>query len=341
MGIFMMKRLTSIAASVLTLAACGAQPVAQASAGEKASDFAAEPNAQNPSSASNARRQMLSATPENLMAVINRAPGGSTIKLARGSYGIFTLEQKTFDPALTLDATDATFNELIVKNVSGLSIRGGKIIGSPGWGTRYGITARWVKDLEIRDFAISGTVRGIVVSDAKDIALIDNRLTDLRSDGINFAVVDNILVQGNSCSDFTPIKATYDASGKRLKDGDHPDCIQSWASDGSSSNIRIIGNRMEGFMQGIFIAPASAGRAKGNGFSNVVVRDNFIRIQGYTGVRLQAVTGGEIIGNDVAAIPLDDGRQVKANISFQLSTGITMCGNKVPDIKNHPATARC
>ncbi|MDZ7588220.1 MAG: hypothetical protein U5J78_03335 [Parasphingorhabdus sp.] len=58
-------------------------------------------------------------------------------------------------------------------------------------------------------------------------------------------------------------------------------------------------------------------------------------------MRLQAVTGGAIIGNDAASLPLDDGTRVKTNVSHQNSTGITMCGNKVPDIKNHPATVAC
>ncbi|MDZ7588219.1 MAG: right-handed parallel beta-helix repeat-containing protein [Parasphingorhabdus sp.] len=195
----------------------------------------------------------------DIVALLTNAADGSTVTLPAGDYGVVTIPQRKLVRGITLDASAARFTALVINHVEGLTIKGGTIIGEAGFKTGYAINARWVKRLTIRDMRISGSVRGIVVSDAENIELMNNQLTALRSDGINFAIVKNILVQGNSCSAFTPIKATYDQNGKLLKDGDHPDCIQSWATDGSSYNIRVIGNRMEGFMQGIFITPSSAG----------------------------------------------------------------------------------
>ena len=139
--------------------------------------------------------------------------------------GVLTIRRKTFDPSITIDAGATTLTGIVLDQADGVTIKGGTIIG-PG-GRSYGVSIRSSANIRIADMQITGAHRGVVVNESRNIALTGLNLVGLISDGINIALSRKVLVEGNRCRNFRPNIATYDANGKRIRDGDHPDCIQA------------------------------------------------------------------------------------------------------------------
>jgi hypothetical protein len=81
-----------------------------------------------------------------------------------------------------------------------------------------------VEDCTFRDF-----LRGLVVGRSSDIVLRGNDLHSLRSDGMNFAQVEHVVIEGNHIHDFR----------RSLTSADHPDMIQFW-TNGTTEPTRDI-----------------------------------------------------------------------------------------------------
>ena len=89
---------------------------------------------------------------------------------------------------------------------------------SDGFPTGFGLavsasTQVTLKNNEIRDF-----YRGMVIFDVVDIKVQDNLLHAIRMDGMNFAQVENVLIENNTIRDFKRV----------VESSDHADMIQFW-----------------------------------------------------------------------------------------------------------------
>ncbi|CAM3153282.1 hypothetical protein SPAN111604_06915 [Sphingomonas antarctica] len=273
----------------------------------------------------------------NASGKIDGAKPGATVKLS-GDQGVLTLRNKSWSPAITLDASNATFTGIALDGVTGLHIRGGTVIG-PG-GKSYGVGVQRSRDIAIDGMTITGAYRGVVINKSQDIAVRNTELTGLISDGIDMASAQRVAIEHNVCSHFTPKLATFDAAGVKT-DGDHPDCIQGWSVLGQppTSDISVIGNRADGMMQGVFFRGTING-----GFDRLVIRDNVIHVGMGNAIAVDGARGAIIQNNRVSAVrgalTLRGGNQIKANIVINASDAVA-CGNDVPDVRAHPASVPC
>jgi nitrous oxidase accessory protein NosD len=284
------------------------------------------------------------ATPATLKAHLDAAKGGETIRLAPGDYGVVTFPRRTYSPAITLDASQASFAGLVLMNTGGVTVRGGRIDG-PG-GRSYGISIRGADGVRIENMRISGAHRGVVVNESENVALVGNELTGLISDGINVALSRKVLVQRNRCHDFSPRMAIFDADGKKLKDGDHPDCIQAWSrpSRPPVSDVQVLDNVMEGKMQGIFFGNHVRNGIDDGGFDRVLIKGNRLKVN-MLGITLDNARDSRVEDNHVErwpelVFPDRPNFRVKSGVRINGGTA-TGCGNVVQAGGPVSGSARC
>ena len=284
------------------------------------------------------------ATPATLMARLKSAKGGETIRLAPGDYGIVNFPREVHSPAITIDASGATFTGLVLNKVGGVTIRGGQVVG-PG-GRSYGISIRGSERVRIENMRISGAHRGIVTNESRDIALVGNALTGLVSDGIDVASSQRVLVQRNSCRDFSPNLAVFDAAGKKVRDGDHPDCIQGWSRSTlpPTSDVQVLDNVIEGRMQGIFFGNHVRNGVDDGGFDRIVIRGNKVTVN-MAGIAIGAVRDGVVRDNVVdvwpgVLFPTRPQFRLKPNLRAS-GERLTFCGNYIAAIRNAPGQGKC
>jgi nitrous oxidase accessory protein NosD len=281
------------------------------------------------------------ANPDTLQQTLLSARGGTHIVLAPGQYGNLTFPRKTFAPALTIDAAQAQFTGILMRGVDGVTIDGGTLVGPREQTTGFAVDSS--HHIAIRGMRISGSRIGIGVSRSQDVLLEHNIFDGTRSDGINVAGVQRVKILYNECRDFDPIKAQYDAAGKLLHDGDHPDCIQGWSIAGRppTSDVTIIGNSGRGFMQGIWFGNGGQG-----GLDRMLVRDNKFELQAFNGIVLTEARDSEISGNTVSTIP---GAKMDNYPFHPISTWIKapggqrvlVCGNTIQEPKYSDDKGRC
>ena len=281
---------------------------------------------------------------ENLIARLASAKGGETLRLPPGDYGTVKFPPRTYSPALAIIADQARFTSLILRNVEGIKITGGVIIGTGG--KSYGINISQVKNVTIADMTITKAHRGIVMGRSENVNIVGNRLIGLLSDGIDLANVSKVSVRGNTCRDFSPSPATFDSAGKRLTVGDHPDCIQGWSRPPTpTSDVTIENNDADGSMQGIFLGNHIRNGVDDGGFDRVVIKSNRIRVDHPNGIVLINGRNSEVTDNKISTIPgsinTRSGTPVRTMIRVKEGAGNTVCGNTISDFPNSPFTKPC
>ena len=280
----------------------------------------------------------LSACGNAQQAKVEHAKAGTTIKLS-GEQGVLTLRGQQWKPAITIDASNATFTGIVLDGVTGVHIKGGTIVG-PG-GRSYGVRIVRAKDISVDTMTITGAHRGVTIDQSQDIAIKNNQLTGLISDGVDIARSQRILIDRNTCSKFTPQLATFDADGTK-HDGDHPDCIQGWSVLGQppTSDVTVTNNRADGIMQGVFFRGTING-----GFDRLVIRNNDLHVGLSNAIAVDGARGAVVRNNRVSAVigavHVRNGNQIKANIIIKDSVADVTCGNEVPDAPRNEATRPC
>ena len=218
-----------------------------------------------------ANAAILQANPTNLTTVFAAAQNGDTI-VATGSFGSMALQNRTFTTRVTLDATNAIFNDtLTIKNVVGLNVLRGtfgsrtepmrsaravavqssssikfqsnKFIGSgatTGQGASLGLTILGSKSVQVTAASFSNLRLGLGVNTSTDVKVSSNKFTGMTSDGINIANSHRVTATSNTCTGTVPFL------------GAHPDCIQLWSVFGQpvQSDIALLRNTAIGATQG-------------------------------------------------------------------------------------------
>jgi len=208
---------------------------------------------------------------------------GDTVQLGAGAYS-FVLSSKPFTSNVTItsldpanparlswlkltDTSNITFKNLEVGRALGSTetvdaslskINGGSNItfdavhfhgsmdGNPS-NDGTGITFGGVNGIKVINSEFEQLGRGAVFGSSTNITVANNSFHDIRSDGMDFAAVTNVLIDGNHFTNFSRIST------------DHPDAIQFWTTNTStpSTDITIRNNViLEGDgsgMQGIFM----------------------------------------------------------------------------------------
>lgn len=267
-------------------------------------------------------------------AMVLAARPGQTITLPAGDHGALVLSNLRFDQPIRINASAARFSSIVIRSSRGITIDGGTVIG-PG-GRSYGVHVDRSTGISINGMAITGAHRGMVIARSVNVQAVGNQFVGLLSEGVNIAQSQRILIERNVCRNFNPIQPTYNADGSLLRDGDHPDCIQGWSRPDAppTSDVRIIGNRAEGYMQGVFFGNHVRDGVDDGGFDRITIRDNIVRVSMPNGISLSAARNSEVINNQVLTIPgsmsvRDPNRSIRANLNIRNGVNVRACGNRV------------
>ena len=267
-----------------------------------------------------------------LSAALNAARGGEVFNLAPGNYGALNIRNRTFSNAITIRSADpsrpAVFGRTQLGTVSGVNFSGVTFANplsgaTPLWtpavqlyssarinfsgvtvrgsmdgnaaNDGHGIGVRGSTGISISNSTFTQLNRAITLNTSQGILVSGNTVSNVRSEGVNLAQVQNVRIIGNSFSNFHPVN------------GDHPDAIQAWTTGTNrpSANIIISGNLIVGSaggrMQGIFITDQTGNPALR--YQGVVVTNNTLVGTSWHGITLGHADGVAITGNNVITMP--------------------------------------
>lgn len=265
---------------------------------------------------------------------IRDAGPGDNIIVPSTFTGPLVITNKNTAAPITVRIESSTLENIVVRGSSNIILEGGKVIGGPT--VTRGVSIENSKSIVIREMTVTGAVRGIIVERSQSVGVFNNILTELRTGGVIVAESQNLVIEGNSCTNFNPKPKIYAADGTVLQDGDHPDCIQAWSrsTTAPSADILIRGNRMVGKMQGIFLGNHIRNGIDDGGFDRVIIESNYVDVSYPMGISVTGLRVGRIVGNEVRTIEGSrltngTGYLISATISAFSSTNVVACDNIV------------
>lgn len=214
------------------------------------------------------------------------------------------------------DGQATTYRPFQVTNSSYITIRNsvfdGDQVATAGiegeYGTGFGLRVSDSQNVEIENNEFFDFWKALSVGESDRVEIVGNDIHSIRSDGINFASVSGLLIEGNHIHDFLGNAAF----------GDHRDMIQSWTTgtDEPSTDIVIRGNFLDAgdgnMTQSIFLRneEVDTGRAGAEMFyRNITITDNVIYNAHVNGIVVGETNGLTIDNNtllfDAAAISAD------------------------------------
>ncbi|WP_225206457.1 right-handed parallel beta-helix repeat-containing protein [Novosphingobium huizhouense] len=287
---------------------------------------------------------------DDLQRAIRKAQPGTTIRLGGGLYGALDLGKRNpvAGPVSIVSASandPAVFSSIKARGIDGLTlsqiqvvapahdpkrpylvdIEGGSDIVLDRIGVRgaggedrlreYALWLRNVARVEVRDSAFSGTRYGIGILDGKQVAITNNELSGIQTDGIRGGGIDDLTISGNVLTGFSP------------KPGEHPDGIQLWSTNQTVPAKRItirdnlIARGEGGMTQGIFVRDTNNALP----FEDLVIEGNLIVGSMYNGIAVLGLNRGRIANNRV--VPYGD---QKAWIRVDKAADVEIRGNAAP-----------
>jgi L-fucose mutarotase/ribose pyranase (RbsD/FucU family) len=305
-----------------------------------------------------------------LIDALARAESGDRIVLAAGNYGAIDIRDRVFSIDVTLQSANSTQPAIIetmtISNSAHLAFRSLEIgralkVGEADYSRMvsiratnnvkfdsinfrgsldnnprndgYGLVFNGGRGLEISNSSFTEFNRAVQVGTASDITVKNTRFFGLRSDGLNFADVQRVVIDRNSFRDFT------------VGDGDHPDAIQFWTTGTTRSSTDIVITNNEIFQgrgagtQGIFLTDQVGSLP----YQNVRIENNLLYVfDGYNGIMVANGRGVQIIGNSILSEQSDnqkfwirlektEGSIVRNNIADSIvnqnNAGMTLANN--------------
>ncbi|KQR81187.1 hypothetical protein ASG07_12010 [Sphingomonas sp. Leaf343] len=306
----------------------------------------------------------LTATPSTFAAQLKKATCGDVVTLQPGEYGAVALsnysapgvaaEVPATDKAkaiaakcsaanrLEIRAEAGTFRTITLRGLHGVSWYGG-VVSAPLGVDTPGVSIDSSRFVRVAGVTVRGHKVGITAVRGSDYEIVGNRMQGLRSDGINVTMAQRVLIEGNQVVDTRPIRATYDARGKLLVDGDHSDCIQFWSTVGKAptADLTIRNNYCRGEMQGIVAFNAGAG-----GLDRILIERNLLDgLEYWNGIVMYEARNSAIRNNIVmtkrGAIARNNGQPIKTWIYLRSPVNTVACGNDVPAMPGGEGTGAC
>jgi parallel beta-helix repeat protein len=99
-----------------------------------------------------------------------------------------------------------------------------------GFPTGSGLYIRSSAGVTVDDCEVVNFYRGIVVSDSDELTITNNDVHGIRMDGMTFAAVQGVLIEGNNIHDFN----------RSMNSTDHSDMIQFWTSGTTRPSTDIV-----------------------------------------------------------------------------------------------------
>lgn len=194
-----------------------------------------------------------------------------------------TFDSVIFDSAYT--GGEVWVSPFSIKDSSGITIRNSTFEGElasgtgdpakDGFATGKALTVSGGSNISIEHNEFHTWHRAIVIGGSENISISDNEVHSIRSDGMNFSNVQNVVIADNYIHDF--ITST--------ESGDHADMIQFWTNGTSSpsTNITISGNTLDvgegGTTQSIFMRNDMVDRGLAGEemyYRNILIEENII-----------------------------------------------------------------
>nr|WP_295659037.1 right-handed parallel beta-helix repeat-containing protein [Polymorphobacter sp.] len=262
---------------------------------------------------------VLAATPTTLTSVITAAQPGDIIRLVPGNYPVIGINKRSWNPAITIDASGSNVAGVSISGSTGISWVGGDMAGvvSGGFGTGYGVLAGTNSaNISVTGVHFSDYRTGIVFNVVNGGRIAGNWFTRMSADGIDVALSRNIVIDRNACTEF------------KTSAGSHPDCIQLWSRPNVApvADITITNNSAIGQMQGISLFNHVRGGVDDGGFDRIVIRSNIVLNTEANGIAVYSCRGCTVRDNDVNSLPNYWHRaQLYVN-----GGSVVQCGNRVP-----------
>lgn len=211
---------------------------------------------------------------------------------------------------------------------------------SDGFPTAFGLSVYGSADTLIANNEIRGFYRGVLATRSGGVTLRNNDIHSIRMDGMNFAQVQSVLIEGNRIRNFA----------RSLNSEDHADMIQFWTNktDVPSSNIVIRDNILNSgdgyFTQSIFMRNEAVDL--GHAGRNMFYRDVRIENNVVINAHLNGITVGETDGliirnNTVLHNPASDGDKTDPGLWLPqirvapASENVSITANVVSTIGGH------
>lgn len=208
-----------------------------------------------------------------------------------------------------------------------------------GYGNGYGLGVRSSQNITIENNEFFDFGRGIVLSKSSDLTVSGNDLHRMSSDGMDFAQVQNVLIEGNFLHDFL----------RSPESTAHPDMIQffSTGAEVPSGNITIRGNRLDigegDGTQSIFMRNERVdvgGGGKDMYYYNILIEDNVIANAHIHGITVGETNGLTIRNNTLVHAGSDPGAAIKgvhipAIRVVEKATGVTVTDNITSAVNGH------
>ncbi|WP_310498645.1 right-handed parallel beta-helix repeat-containing protein [Sandarakinorhabdus sp.] len=256
----------------------------------------------------------IAATPVTLEGRIAAARPGDTITLAPGDYGLVTIRQRQFRPALTIAAGQARL-QLHLFEVAGIKLTDGQLTGSQTKGPPgYALLVRQSADVEVLRGHYTDARQAIIIDRSSDVTVRGAQITRMTIDGINIGNSQRVIVDGISCRDFTPLPTA------------HPDCVQLWSRPGlpTTTDVTVRKSIAVGDMQGI---TAFNHLKRGDlGFDRVRFLDNQVEGAYPQGIALYDGRDSEVTGNVTRTRP---GAKYRTSINVVRCERCTVTRNDV------------
>lgn len=281
-----------------------------------------------------------------LTTALKSAQAGDTIKLAAGDYSSFTLNGIKFGGVgvtiTSLDTNnDARLTAFELRGCEGITFRDLELAADPTKANPYqvldsarinldklfvhgsldgdaqndpaGILIRGSNNVTVTKSQFEQLEFGITHADSRNITIDGNKFTGIQEDGVRGGGTSQIKILNNVFSNFDPV------------DGDHPDAIQFWTRNTTTSatDITVSGNlilRGEGeATQGVFFRDQVGDLP----FKNVVISNNLVVGSTANGITVIGGQGITVTNNVVAALPGQT-----ATVSLTKVDGATLTGNQ-------------
>lgn len=260
-----------------------------------------------------------------LVSALKVAHAGDVIQLASGSYEAISLKGIKFDGTVTITSEDpskmATLNGLKVSDCQGLSFQNLEMVVDASkpdytylvYGSKNiqldGLNVHGSMDGNAQNDAAAMMIRnsdnvtltnsefqqlrhGVQHLDSSNLKIADNSFHDIQTDGIRGGGSSHVQVTGNYFTNF------------HAAEGDHPDAIQFWTTNTTTSamDITVSGNivvRGGGDpIQGIFFRDQVGNLP----YLDVKVIDNLVVGGMYNGIAVGGTNGLTITGNTVVGL---------------------------------------
>ena len=267
------------------------------------------------------------ATPQTLQALLDNAAPGAVIRLVPGDYPAIRIGRRDWSPVVTVEAGSARLRGVVMRDIGGLSWRGGIFDGENA--VRSGIHITRASRLSIEKASFARYLRnGIGISEVSDARLIGNNFSEMGSDGIDIALSQRIFVDGTRCHDFKP---TLEA---------HADCIQLWSRPTAppTADITIINTVAAGDMQGVTAFNHVRHGVDDGGFDRIILANNDIRITYAQALSLYDCRDCIARDNFVDTWPQAHHR---ARVVVQGNSSVVQCGNVIRTFPNLPGQQPC